>query len=134
MNSYTNYTEYYADQFGYTYDVNVFNTWSVTYVSDYQVTAAGDDTDILLWFYSFNTEYKSTPFSFEFYSYLDDTLIDWMTITYDGGTYGGDNDDPLNNNQNYSFEVHDLTQVPEPATMLLLGFGLLALTGLKRKF
>ncbi len=124
----------YTETYDSTYDVNVFNTWGVTYVSDYVVTAAGDDIDVLLWFYSFNTAYESTPFSFDFYCYLDDTLIDWMTITYNGGTFGGEDGHPLNNSENYSFETHDLTQVPEPATMLLLGFGLLALSGLRRKF
>ena len=125
---------YYTEQYDSTYDANVFNSWSVTYVSDYQVTAAGDDIDVLLWFYSFNTAYVSTSFSFEFYCYLDDTLIEWTTISYDGGIYGGEDGHPLNNGQNYSFLAHDLSQVPEPATMLLMGVGLLGLTGLRRKF
>jgi hypothetical protein len=52
-------------------------------------------------------------------------LFDTPTIvlTFQGGTQGS-----ITNNK-LEFSVSELSQVPEPSTMLLLGFGLLGLVG-----
>ena len=131
----SDYTQSHSNNLGIPYDQNVFNTWSVSLdPSGKSVTAQGNSISVLAWFFNINAAYEYTPFSFEFYAYNGDVLIDWTTVTYDGGTYGADvHGSPLNWDKNYTMTVHDLTQVPEPVTLVLLGLGLLGLVPLRRK-
>lgn len=129
------YTETHADSVGSSYDADTFNAWVVGFdPSGKKVTAEGPELDVLAWFYDFNTAYENTPFSFEFYCYLDDTLIDWATISYDGGTQGeGGHGSPLNNAANFSFVPHNTEAVPEPATIFLLGSGLFGIALFRKR-
>ena len=130
------YTENHSTALGIPYDANVFNTWGVSFdASGKSVIAQGNALSVLAWFFDIDTAvYENTPFSFEFYAYNGNVLVDWATVSYDGGSQGAStHGSPLNNGANYTFVVHNLNQVPEPTTLLLLGLGLLGIVPLRKK-
>lgn len=107
--------------------------WTGAFVSGQSVEAWGVNRVELLWNMHFSESYADAPFVFDVYVYLDTTLVDWATITYNGGLNGSFNGSNLSNWDNYSIFTHNLDTVPEPSTLLLLGLGLLGLIPLRKK-
>jgi hypothetical protein len=100
--------------------------WTGSFNSAYNISAAGATRDWLGFYVTFNDIFGETAFSFEAYGYLGSQLIDWTTVFYNGRG--------LSNGENFSYETHQLSAVPEPATMLLLGIGLAGAAIAGRKF
>lgn len=112
---------------GSTYNEAVFDTWAVTYSSATEVSMSGDPLNTLAWNYNFNTTYASTAFSFDFQAFNGDQLVDRATVSYNGRG--------LNDLANYTFTPYNPTTVPEPATAIMLLFGIAAtgVAGYRRK-
>jgi hypothetical protein len=99
--------------------------WSGTLVSSYITTGSGVDREKLEWTIYFADSYVDTAFSFDVKVYNGSTLVDWATVYYSGG---GD----LSSWDNFTIMTHDISSVPEPATLLLLGLGLLGVAPLRK--
>lgn len=97
--------------------------WSATFVSAKQVTASGVERDTLAWNYHILDALADSVFSFDIYGYHGNTLIDWATVSYNGGlnSPGDQSISKLSFWDNYKIETH---VVPEPSTFFLVVFGI----------
>jgi hypothetical protein len=99
--------------------------WSGFFVSAYSVGASGGTRDLLRCVQTFEDAYALTAFSFDFRSFEDDILRDWVTVSYNGNG--------ISDGANWSFAGHPIDTVPEPSTLLLIGGGLAGLVGFVRR-
>lgn len=91
--------------------------WSGTFYSQYLIEATGPARDNLIFGITFDEGYATSAFSMEFYAYDQTTLVEWVTMSYNGAGN-------ISNYGNWTFDTH---AVPEPATLIFLGSGLIAM-------
>ncbi len=93
-----------------------------------RVSIDGMTTDYIL---TYNGTFMAKPFTTETINYVatgTSTVISFIEIA----NSGGGNNDPMIDA--VIFDVSNQTSVPEPATMLLIGSGLVGLWGARKKF
>jgi len=118
------------------YLITATTDWQANVINPYYAIASGKDAVNNKFTFYFAGD-MNDPFTLVGLAWLDATFVTGVKVDWTGSGFANQilwyslNDDPfLQNNPS----AYDRSPVPEPTTLILLGSGLVALAGFRRKF
>ena len=105
------------------------NDWTGTLVTPKYTTAQGLPLDDIVWYVNFAQQIPST---FDIFVFSGSTIVDSALAVYSGGTGWDETRFFAMANPNATYAA-DLSAVPEPGTMMLLGAGFLGLVAFAKR-